>query len=652
MVTFNGVQPTVRLVPLGGRLRIMLALALALLPVAEARAGAASESRLDEVIVTATQREQAVRDVPAAASVVKRDEIEAAGADNVLAAVRETTGVGLVGQSVAGRKTMSLRGMDGKHTLYLINGLRVINTDDWVGHSDFQYDWTPVDSIERIEVVRGPMSVLYGSDALGGVINTITRRPAADWHGGVRLGGRSVAGAGGGDSVSGGVHLSGGLTDTLRMAVSATRLQRSPLESKEDPRTSEIEGTDLQSGHVLLSWQPLASQTFDLEHRISNEERERDQVRGSTYYRDTYDIDRSQSIATWRADWSGVETQLRAWESDFSVSNRRTNGVAPTRPQSMDDRGVDGRVGFALGAMQYLTVGFDTRTETMENAGLAGGKDDADFRALYIQDEIALGAELTLTLGFRRDRHSIFGAENSPRAYLVWHATDAWTLRGGYGEGFRAPTLKQASSSYEGAEGPHTFYGNSDIRPETSKSWEFGFVYAKGAVDWEVTAFRNSVTDLITTRETRRLGPRSFYIYDNINDALIQGVETALRVDLGGGFDARLSGQWLDTEDEATGSPLNARPDHLLNARLGWKQGPLSAAIRLEHTGRQYVTSAASKAPSYNLLHLQGGYEFSKHLRVTAGIDNITNVRLADKSDLFSYAETPRALRVALHGTF
>ena len=64
------------------------------------------------------------------------------------------------------------------------------------------------------------------------------------------------------------------------------------------------------------------------------------------------------------------------------------------------------------------------------------------------------------------------------------------------------------------------------------------------------------------------------------------------------------------------------------------------------------MTSAASKAPSYNLLHLQSGYEFSKHLRVTAGIDNITNVRLADKSDLFSYAETPRALRVTLHGTF
>ena len=613
---------------------------------------AIADSPLDEIVVTATQREQSVRDTPAAAAVVGRDDIEAAAADNVLAAVRETTGVGLVGQSVGGRKTMSLRGMDGKHTLYLVNGLRVINTDDWVGHSDFQYDWTPIDGIERIEVVRGPMSVLYGSDAVGGVVNTITRRPDAEWHGSVRLSARDVRGAGDGDSLGGGLHLSGALSDTLRLAVSATRLQRDALELEEDPGLSEIEGTDLSAGHVLLSWQPMAAHTIDLEHRASNEERERDQVRSGVYYRDTYDIERSQSVATWRADWNGVATQLRAWESDFEVSNSRTNGVAPTRPQSMRERGRDGRVGFAVGDMQYLTVGADLRTETLSNAGLAGGEDDADFRAYYLQDEIALRPDLMLTIGVRRDRHSIFGAETSPRAYLVWHASDAWTLRGGYGEGFRAPTLKQASSNYEGAEGPHTFYGNSDIRPETSKSWEIGVIYASGRFDWEATAFRNKVTDLITTRQFNQIGPRRFYIYDNVNNARIDGIETALRADLGHGFEASAGAQWLDTEDETTGKPLNGRTDHLLNARLGWRAGQWDAGLRVERMGPQYVSSADRKAPAYNLVHLNAGYAINRHFRVTGGIDNLTDVRLADKSDLFSYAETPRTLRVALHGSF
>lgn len=611
-----------------------------------------AEARLDEIFVTATQRAQAVRDVPAAAAVVKRDDIDAAGAQDVLSAIRDSTGIGLVGQSVAGRKTMSLRGMDGKHTLYLVDGLRIINTDDWVGHSDFQYDWTPIDGVERIEVVRGPMSVLYGSDALGGVINTITRRPDAQWRGNARLDGRAVDGAGGGSASSGGVLVSGALADRLRMAFSATRRQRTPLELKEDRRISEIEGSDLEAGRLLLSWQPHAAHTLDVEHSIANDRRKREQVRGAVHYRDTYDIERSRSVATWRADWGGAGSQLRVWESDFSVSNKRTMGIAPTRPQSLDERGADGRVGFALGDRQFLTVGVDLRTETMKNAGLRKGSDDASFKAFYVQDEIALRPDLTLSLGFRRDRHDIFGAENSPRAYLVWHASKAWTVRGGYGEGFRAPTLKQASSSYEGAEGPHTFHGNSAIRPETSKSWELGVVHEGERFDWEATAFRNKVRDLITAREIDRVGPRRIYQYDNIHNARIHGVEAALGAELGHGFSMRLNAQWLDTKDADSGKPLNGRPDQVLNAALAWKQGAWNAGVRAEHTGRQYLSHERRKAPAYTLVHVHAGYRLNRHVRFIAGLDNLGNVRLADKSELFSYSESPRTLRLAVHGAF
>lgn len=652
MLSFNGIRSRRR----GGHARRGMVRASTWLAAAIAMPAAGAdqlaEARLDEVFVTATRRAQAMRDVPAAAAVVTREDIDDTGAPDVLSAIRDTAGIGLIGQSVAGRKTMSLRGMDGKHTLYLVDGLRVINTDDWVGHSDFQYDWTPMDGVARIEVLRGPMSVLYGSDALGGVVNVIARRPDAHWRGKVRVDGRVADGAGGGNSASGGVFLSGALTDSLRMAFSATRLQRAPLERKEDKRISEVEGSDLQAGRLLLSWQPHAAHTVDIEHSSADDRRQRDQVRGAIQYRDSYDIERSRSVATWRADWGSANSQLRVWESDFSISNKRTMGVAPTRPQSLDERGADGYLGFALGDRQFLTAGIDTRKETMSNAGLRGGEADASFKAFYLQDEIALRPDLVLSLGFRRDRHDIFGAENSPRAYLVWHATKNWTVRGGYGEGFRAPTLKQASSSYEGAEGPHTFYGNSAIRPETSKSWELGVVHEGESFDWEATAFRNTVRDLITTREIAREGPRRIYIYDNIHNARITGVEAALGADLGRGFSVRVNGQWLDSKDADSGKPLNGRPDHLLNAALNWKQGGWNAGLRVEYTGRQYITQARKKAPAYSLVNLNVGYQLNPHLRFVAGIDNLTNVYLAEKSDLFSYSETPRTLRLAIHGAF
>ncbi len=619
---------------------------------------------LSEVVVTATHREQQVRDVPAAASVVGREEIERSGAENVLEAIRDTPGLGLIGQSVAGRKTLSLRGMDGKHTLFLIDGLRVIATDDWVGHSDYQYDWTSVDGVERVEVVRGPMSVLYGSEALGGVVNVITARPPAEWGGRVRLNARQADGAGGGDSTSVGFNVAGGLGDALRVSLAGTKLDRKPLKLKEDKRVSEIEGKDLETAHLRLSWQFAPSHTLDLEHRVADEVRRRDQfsrARTPVLHRDTYRIDRSQSVLTWRGEIGAAANMLRAWESSFAVENSRTSGVAPTRPQSMDERGFDGRTAFAVGSRQYLTVGFDLRDETMKNAGLAGGRDTARHRAIYVQDEIGIADDLMLTLGVRHDRHNYFGGETSPRAYLVWHPNDRLTVRGGYGEGFRAPTLKQISPSYEGHEGPHSFYGNADIKPETSRSVEFGLAYADGALDWEATVFRNEVRDLITIQLLRTDPPpfpggprRAHYIYDNVNQARIQGLETALTWRLLRGFYVGLNGQWLDTEDKSTGRSLNARPTQLLNARLGWRESKWDAVLRLQHVGKQWfaVAGGRERAPAYELLHASLSYDINANMKLGFGVDNLTNVRLRDKSDRFNYSETPRTWRVSLNGSF
>ena len=613
---------------------------------------------LDTIMVTtAGGFAQQVVDAPASITVIPREDLENKPFRSLIDAVRHVEGVTMTGGD---KGDITIRGMPASGTLILVDGRRQNSTRELnpKGGNAVEDDWMPpIGAVDRIEVVRGPMSVLYGSDALGGVVNTITRRPADHWQGSVRLSGSDARGAGGGDAVGGGVYLSGPLGDTLRIGLSATHLDRDPLELKENRRLSEIEGTELDAGHLLLSWAPLAGHTLDLEHRVADEERTRQQISSGTYYRDLYDIERTQSIATWKGNWGEVDSQLRVWESDFSVKSKRTNGVAPTRPQSMEERGVDGRVGFGIGSAQYLTVGFDARKEEMKNAGLVGGKDDATHKALYLQDEIGLSDSVMLTLGVRHDRHSIFGGETSPRAYLVWHLDERWTVRGGYGEGFRAPTLKQISPNYEGHEGPHSFYGNGDIKPETSRSVELGVAYAHGGVEWEATVFHNDVKDLITTRLLRITPPsgglpipRRHYLYDNVDEARIIGVETAAKWQLGRGFYLGGNAQWLDTKDKETGDELDGRSRILLNARAGWKQGPWDAVLRAEHIGRQYLDG--ERAPSYNLLHASAGYRINEHLGVSLGVDNLTDVRLAEKSEAFSYSETPRTLRVSLHGSF
>lgn len=611
---------------------------------------AAPDSYLDEVVVTATQRAQSVREVPAAASVILREQMDTQGAENVLDSLRDTPGVAMIGRGVGGRKTVSLRGMEGRHTLFLVNGQRIITTDDWVGHSDYQYEWAPLDGVERIEVVRGPMSVLYGSDALGGVVNVITARPQAEWSGRLRVGGRWLDQRSDGDSLSSGISVSGGVTETLRIAVSGSARDQAMLSKPDDSAVSETDGRNLSAGNLLASWEPVAGQRFDLEHRRVDEARQRYDRRGTVVFHDRYDIERRQSVVRWQADGQEIHTQLSLWDSSFAVANQRSGGVAPTRPQSLDEQGVDGRLSFALGAAQWITAGFDARQETMHNAGFAKGKADADFQALYVQDEIELSEAVLLTLGVRHDKHSGFGGETSPRVYLVWHVDPRWTVRGGYGEGFKAPTLKQGSSAYMAAEGPHTFYGNDDIKPETSQSFELGLIYTHGPLDWETTLFHTDIRDLITVDPIGLEGTRRVYIYRNIDQARIQGVESALQWRLPQGFYLGAHAQWLDTEDKNTGQALNSRPEQLLGARVGWASGPWQTHLRTEHTGRQYLDH--QRVPAYALWHGDLSYQFSPQVKVVAGIDNLTDVRLAEKSPLFNYTETPRALRLSLHGGF
>jgi len=130
--------------------------------------------RLPAVTVTATGHEEDALTAPASVTVIDREHIQNRASDDLLDAVQDTPGLSLSPRQAGGRKTFSLRGMNDAHTLMLVDGRRISATDDVVGHSDYQYGWVPMSAVERVEVIRGPLSALYGSEALGGVVNVIT----------------------------------------------------------------------------------------------------------------------------------------------------------------------------------------------------------------------------------------------------------------------------------------------------------------------------------------------------------------------------------------------------------------------------------------------------------------------------------------------
>jgi outer membrane receptor for ferrienterochelin and colicins len=610
----------------------------------------AQAPNLPAVTVTATLTEQDARTAPASVTVITAEELAERNASDLLDAVRGAPGITLTGRQVGGRKTLALRGLEGKHTLTLIDGRRISASDDVIGHSDYQYGWLPVSAIERVEIIRGPMSALYGSEALGGVLNIITKKPTDRWSGSVGVSGGTGVGSDAASESGASVYAAGPLGQRARLAVNAEYAHRNPTPDADDTRYSEIEGRKPRNLGLEAEFDLTAQQRLQAGVSDGREVRLYDDVNtAGTGYVNRYDLDRRQTHVGWTGDFGDTKAQLRAYRSEMSVRNSRTNGVAATRPQDMQDDVVDGHVTMRRGGHQ-IAFGGEWRNEELVNAGLAGGRDDVTHKALFVQDEFALGRSLMATLGLRADHHGIFGSELSPRAYLVWEASPQLVVKGGYGHAFKAPTLKQISPNYVGAEGPHSFLGNANIQPETSNSFELGADWqATQALSLRATLFHTEVKQLITYNLIEQIGPRRIYQYDNVDAARITGLETgytwAITPQLAWNTDATL----LRTRDKATGKRLNDRPTASVASHLDWRVAGWNARLGLQYTGSQ--NSSGGKLPSYTLFDVSAGRAWklgaTQSLNLRVGLENLGDVRLAEKSPSFGYAEQGRRVFVS-----
>ena len=260
-------------------------------------AAPAGQHTLQAVTVTATMTEQEARTAPASVTVVTEEELAQRNAANLLDAVRGTPGVTFQGRQVGGRKTLALRGMEGKHTLTLIDGRRISASDDVIGHSDYQYGWLPMAAVERVEIIRGPLSALYGSEALGGVINLITKKPKDRWMASIGLSGATGLDSDtAADALRTSVYAAGPLGEQFNLAINAEKSYQGSTVLPEDRAQSEIEGNRTRSLGLTASWQPLAGHEVEFGVQDGLEKRDSDDInRTPTYYHNRYELDRTQS---------------------------------------------------------------------------------------------------------------------------------------------------------------------------------------------------------------------------------------------------------------------------------------------------------------------------------------------------------------------
>ena len=626
---------------------------------AHARA-AADETRIETTVITATRTDTAIKDAPGAVTVVTAEDIRDMAANDILDIVRESAGVSLIGRGVGGRSVISLRGLESQQTLILVDGRRVAASDPVFGHSDFEQNWVPIESIERIEVVRGPQSALYGSEAMGGVINIITRKSTGEWNGSVRVGGGLADDGNGGVRQQYGANIAGPLIgNKLGLSLSAEYLYDEDIPDEDMPAYTEIEEKEATSVNAGMRFSLNDNHTLTFDINVVQDDRNRNTVSRGTDYEDCYALDKIIYGLGWQGTTGPVQSRVSVYRSDIDKDSIKIyeTGTVTLNPEKLTNDVLEAQSTFATGRHLW-TFGGELRKEELASSSLRSGEDSVTHQAWFGQDEFSLlGGRLLLTPGLRWDDHESFGTQLSPRLYALYKITDLLTLKAGYGQAFRAPTVKQVSEGYHATSGPHTFVGNPDLGPETSDTYECGVEYFGENLFARAMFFFNSIEDLITYEQLAVDNGRRTYRAVNLDEVETQGFETELGIGLSRNFFLSTAYTYLEAEDTQNGRRLEGKPRHSLNAKLKYTTSSkdLTAALRVQYIADQVLENgqdALEGVPDYALWHLSMRKTLWGGLEAQLGVENIGDVRLSEKSDLFAYEERGRLYYANLRYAF
>ncbi|MCW6569160.1 ligand-gated channel protein [Yersinia ruckeri] len=604
----------------------------------------------DTMVVTATGFQQRIQDSAASISVVTRLQIENKAYRDVTDALKDVPGVVVTGGG--SKSDISIRGMAAKYTLILVNGKRV-DTRSTRPNSDgsgIEQGWLPpLAAIERIEVVRGPMSSLYGSDAMGGVINIITRKVGKAWAGSLRADTTLQEDSKSGDMFQTNAYASGPLIDgLLGLKVSGLLSHRS-----EDKIVNGYNEQRMRNGAATLTLTPDDNNEFDFElgHYV--------QDRNATPGYSIKETDKNSDVQYDRNNYSITHNGYYEFGNSTSYV-QRDETRNPSRKMKSVDNVFNTQTSFLLDS-HTLILGGQYRFEELydDNNQLSSAKDLNKLTrwnwALFAEDEWQMTNDFALTGGIRMDQDQNYGTHWTPRLYGVWHLAEEWTLKGGVSAGYRSPDLRQATENWgqiTGGRGdPAIILGNANLKPETSVSEEIAVLWDNQAdLNAGVTLFNTDFRDKIT--EVRKCtdstgnasgqcvheGSSYKYISERINvdEATLRGVEATFNWDITEAWALGANYTFTQSKQKSgdfAGKPLNQMPKHMLNATLDWKTTEdLATWIRANYRGKtsEYLdrTSIGATTPSYTFVDLGANYRLTKDLRLMGGVYNLLDKRV------------------------
>lgn len=636
----------------------------------------------DEVVVTATRTENDVKKVPASTQVITQEDIKRGGATSVRNALSMYANIFQKSKVRGGGHDIIIRGMETKHSLVMVNGRRISNEADANGLGNaMSLDRININDVEKIEIVRGPSSALYGSEAMGGVLNIITK-PSKEQ---TLLTGLEHTS----EDTSHWWHADTGRIGNFSMTLDArfNKINRSMLDTatESDPYgTAQTYNASLNyyvNDHSYVNaYMDYYSQhlktdtgtptmkpiTLTTSRGMSLSGQAMLEGTGSKAFKQkNYGI--SWNGKTDKNDW-----QIQAYMSKFNwstTSNTKVLGSIP--PAGMEGMfnfllqnqknaydfnhdehnmwAIEGRDSLRVNDHHRVTFGAEYVKDKVAGTGLGSNGDGVhsitengktksssektlSSYAAYLQDEIEYG-KWFIVPAIRYDHHSAYGSHTSPKIGVTYNATDHFRIKANYGDGFKAPSVSQLFYDLDMRMGPSYVHltGNPNLKPEKSKSWDLGVEAEFGKGYGSLTYFDNDVDNLIASiPKGKDSNGHNLYRYENVNKARIKGLENTLGYRFNDTLEFKVTSTLLDAKDTSAGKDLTQRArlsqiyqliydDH---KDTGW------SAVLWNQLDYKFVTGKAwedgeSVKKSYSLTNFSLTRKVNKDTRVYGSVQNI-----------------------------
>ena len=643
-----------------------------------------ANSSLEEVMVTtATKTEKNIEGVSASVIVITEEEIQKTGASTLDKILEKVPSINaqygrFPHPSASSKASISLRGMGANGTLILVDGKRLS------GETESPYEMTRITAsmIERIEIVKGSMSTLYGSDAIGGVINIITKKVDKN----VSTLDLKYGSNGDGDAVNKNVNFTNrGSVDKLRYKINTSiddttpyKINKSYTQQAINPSSgADLNGNSLDniSGNYDVTYKDEATVktigtrleydfsdnfTAGLDLSYFTEDRE-GQYLGNTSATSgglitntpvnsedkNRRIDISSDFKYLINDDLSMNTKVyRSYYKKRNYTDPLTfDGATNTKfSANVTIDTLESDLTYILNDSNIITTGLEYRKETRDSGAINPDASSSEFitkvvnyKSLFIQDEIEISDTLNAIVGTRYDNISNADNKITLQAGLVKEIAEDTSIRANYAQGYRTPDIAElyvVSMYYKGAKRYGSVVINTiktesyDLKPEQSQTFELSLSNKYENLSSVFTIFNNKVKDkidLVSYNDSS--SSTKYYTSENIDQVDIKGAEVSFDYDLNKDIDLGLNTTYLKTEDESTGKELTYTPDISASFSVNYKiTNDLNTNLMLRYIGEQYSNSTNTEQTNdYTLVDLGAQYQINKNIEYYLGVDNIFN---------------------------